>query len=119
VHQTTCPDTPAQNSVAEHKNRHVLEVARSLMLIMNVPKFLWSEVVMTATYLINRMSSRILEMKKPCEILLGSNMFILLPRVFGCTCFARDHRLTVVKLDPRAIKCIFVGYSSRQKGYKC
>jgi hypothetical protein len=26
VHQTTCPDTPAQNGVAECKNRHLLEV---------------------------------------------------------------------------------------------
>jgi hypothetical protein len=75
VHPTTCPDTLAQNGVAEHKNKHLLEVAHSLMLTINVPKFLWSEAVMTAAYLINRMSLRILRMKTPCEIMLGSNMF--------------------------------------------
>jgi transposase InsO family protein len=53
LHQTSCPDTSPQNGVAERKNRHLLEVARSLMFTMNVPKFLWSEAVMTATYLIN------------------------------------------------------------------
>src|SRR5436189_6446533 len=39
-HQTTCPDTPAQNGVADHKNRHLLEVARALMFQMNVHKYL-------------------------------------------------------------------------------
>ena len=38
LHQTSCPDTP-QNGVAERRNRHILEVARSLMFTMNVPKF--------------------------------------------------------------------------------
>ena len=119
LHQTTCLDTPPQNGVAERKNRHILEVARSLMFTMNVPKFLWSEAVLTATYLINRTPSRILSMKTPCEMLLGENKFVVPPKVFGCTCFVRDHRPSVGKLDPRAIKCIFVGYSSGQKGYKC
>ena len=50
LHQTSCPDTPPQNGVAEQKNRNILEVSRSIMYTMNVPKFLWSEVVMTATY---------------------------------------------------------------------
>jgi transposase InsO family protein len=40
IHHTTCPDTPAQNGVAEYKNIHLLDVAHSLMLTMNVPKFL-------------------------------------------------------------------------------
>jgi hypothetical protein len=65
IHQTTCPETPPQNGVAERKNCHLLEVARSLMFQMNVPKYLWSEAVMTATYLINQMPSRILNMKSP------------------------------------------------------
>ncbi|KAJ3668810.1 hypothetical protein LUZ61_022792 [Rhynchospora tenuis] len=87
-HQTTCPYTPAQNGVAERKNRHLLEVARSMMISMNVPKHLWGQAVLTAAALINRMPSR-------------------------------DNRPSVGKLDPRAVKCIFVGYSATQKGYVC
>jgi hypothetical protein len=51
-------------------------------------------------------------MKILCEILLRSNMFVVPPRVFECTYFVRDHRLTVGKLDPRTVTCIFIGYSS-------
>jgi transposase InsO family protein len=78
LHQTSCPDTPPQNGVAERKNRHILEVARSIMFTMNVPKFFWSEAVLTATYLINHTPSRVLGMKTPCEMLLGENKFLAL-----------------------------------------
>ena len=57
THQSSCSDTPQQNGVAERKNRHILEVARSLMFSTNVPKFFWGEAVLTAAYLINRMPS--------------------------------------------------------------
>ena len=119
LHQTSCPDTPPQNGVAERKNRHLLEVARALMFTMNVPKFLWSEAVMMATFLINRMPSRVTSMKSPCELIFTENKFPVPPKVFGCTCFVRDHRPSINKLDPRAVKCIFIGYSSGQRGYKC
>src|SRR3954471_19279669 len=81
-HQTTCPDTPAQNGVAERKNMHLLEVARALMFQMNVPKYLWSDAVFTATHLINRMPSRVLGMKSPCQVFLGRNTFSVPPKVF-------------------------------------
>lgn len=74
---------------------------------------------MTATYLINRMPSRVIGMKSPCEMLLGENIFLVPPKLFGCTCFVRDHRPSVGKLDPRALKCIFIGYPAGQRGYKC
>ena len=65
VRQSTCMDTPQQNGVAERKNRHLLEVTRSLVFTSNIPKRFWGEVVLIATYLINRMPSRILKFKTP------------------------------------------------------
>ncbi|KAM2191919.1 hypothetical protein ACFX1Q_027665 [Malus domestica] len=40
-------------------------------------------------------------------------------KVFRCICFVHVQPLHRDKLDPRATKCIFLGYSSTQKGYKC
>jgi hypothetical protein len=95
IHQTTCPGTSEQNGLAERKNRHLLEVTRCLMISMNVPKFLWSEAVMTAAYLINRMPSRMLNSKTPIECLTGKNSYIVPPKVFGCVCFVEDYRPSI------------------------
>lgn len=119
IHQTTCPGASEQNGLAERKNRHLLEVTRCLMMEMNVPKFLWGEAAMTAAYLINRMPTRVLGDKTPIECLTGKTTYVVPPKVFGCVCFVRDHRPSMGKLDPRALKCVFVGYSGKQKGYKC
>jgi hypothetical protein len=115
----TCPYTPEQNGIAERKNRHLLEVARSMMILINVPKYLWGQAVLTATMLINRRPSRVLEWKSSFEMLKGENCDILPLKIFGCVCFVQDYRPNVDKLDPRAVKCIFVGYSATQKGYVC
>ncbi|RVW35272.1 Retrovirus-related Pol polyprotein from transposon TNT 1-94 [Vitis vinifera] len=117
-------DTPQQNGVAERKTRHLMEVARSLMIASNVPKQLWGEVVLTTTYLINRMPSRILQFKTLCQILLATypsaRIISSIPiKVFGCTAFVHIHKSQRSKLDPTATKCIFLGYSPNQKGYKC
>ncbi|RVW33868.1 Retrovirus-related Pol polyprotein from transposon TNT 1-94 [Vitis vinifera] len=124
VHLSSCVDTPQQNRIAERKNRHLLEVARSLMFSMNVPKLFWGQAVLTAAYLINRMPSRVLKFQTPCQTLLKSFPTTRListvpPKIFGCSVFVHINQQHRSKLDPRSLKCIFLGYSSNQKGYKC
>ena len=119
MHQTSCVGTPQQNGIAERKNRDLLEKTRSLMFQMNVPKRFWSQSVMAATYLINRLPSRVLGFKSPMEIVKNRKIDLSHLKVFGCICFVHVQSLHRDKLDPRATKCIFLGYSSTQKGYKC
>lgn len=115
--QTSCPRTPQINGVAERKNRHLLEVTRALLFQMKVPKSLWSESVNTACYLINRMPSRVLGKNSPFQTLLpGSPVYSIPLRVFGCVCFVHVLFPSLDKLSHRFVKCIFVGYSSSQKG---
>jgi hypothetical protein len=38
VHETSCASTPQQNRAAERKNRHILEITRSLLFKNNVPQ---------------------------------------------------------------------------------
>lgn len=124
IHLTSCVDTPQQNGVAERKNRHLLEVTRSLLFSSSVPNHFWGEDVLTATYLINRMPSRVIDFKTPLQSLKSSfphtRILSQVPlKIFGCTSFVHNHQPNRSKLDPRSFKCIFLGYSPNQHGYKC
>ncbi|RVX21434.1 Retrovirus-related Pol polyprotein from transposon RE1 [Vitis vinifera] len=80
------------------------------------------EVVLTTAYLINRMPSRTLNYQSPCQVLLqsypNSRLISSIPiKVFGCTAFVHIHSQHRSKLDPKVVKCLFLGYSPSQKGY--
>jgi hypothetical protein len=73
--------------------------------------------VLTATYLINKLSSAILSFKSPLNILYERKISLVHLRVFGCTSFVHKNRID--KLDFTSIKIFFLGYSTQKKGYKC
>ena len=102
------------------KNRHLLETARALLFHMHVPKHFWADAVSTACFFINQMPSSVLNWDTPYHILFPNKpLFPIEPRIFGCTCFVRDVRPQVSKLDHKSLKCIFLGYSRVHKGYRC
>ncbi|KAL0734174.1 hypothetical protein Bca4012_010384 [Brassica carinata] len=119
LHQTSCPYTPQQNGVDERKNRHLMEVARSMMFQANVPKRFWSDAVVTACYLINRTPTLVLHGKSPFEVLNKYKPVLTHLKVFGCLCYVMVPGELRNKLEAKSTKAMFIGYSSSQKGYKC
>ena len=44
---------------------------------------------------------------------------MLPPKVFGSVVYVYIPKIHRTKLDPCAIKCVFLGYGNQQKGYMC
>ena len=102
------------------KNRHLIDTARTLLFHTHVPQRFWGDAVLTACYLINWMPSSVLQNQVPHSLLFPNQpLYSLPPRVFGCTCFIQDLTPGKDKLHAKSLKCIFLGYSRLQKGYKC
>ncbi|GKV27558.1 hypothetical protein SLEP1_g36720 [Rubroshorea leprosula] len=117
--QVSCPGTPEQNGVAERKHRHIVETGLTMLLHANMPPCYWVDSFSTAIFLINRMPTPTLQNKTPYFLLYGKIHDYSMIKVFGCRCFPylRDH--AAHKLQPRSLPCVFLGYSSIHKGYKC
>ena len=66
------------------------------------------------------MSSSILHDHIPHYVLLPNQpLFCLPPRIFGCVCFVHILTPGQDKLSAKATKCVFLGYSRLQRGYRC
>ncbi|XP_037491653.1 uncharacterized protein LOC105643862 [Jatropha curcas] len=124
LHQTTYPETPEQNTIVERKHQHTLNVTRSLLfqanlpkIFWNLPKIFWNFAVLHATYLINRIPTPLLQECSPYEKLYHSLPDISTLKVFGSLCYANTLHAGRTKLEPRAQKCVFLGYKEGTKGY--
>lgn len=111
IHQITCLGTLEKNGIAERKNRHLLEISWAFLFAMHVPKTFCVDAVQTAIFLIDRMPTRVFGFKSPIEVLLlPTQLFFILPKVFGCICYVHVDKSHRTKLDPIVLKCIFLGY---------
>ena len=123
LHESSCSQTLQQNRVAERKNQHILETARALLIGSKTPGRHWDDVVVTAVYLMNRMPFKVLDFKTPLQVLSQHvtlpSLLLIKQRVFRCVAFVHLHKNQRTKLEPCALRCIFLGYGTNKKGYNC
>ena len=79
-----------------------------------------SGTILTACYLINQISSSILQNQIPYSILCPQMiLFSMSLKIFGYMCFVQNNGSHKTKLDSHTFKCIILGYFWTQKGYRC
>lgn len=115
----SCQYIPQQNGLVEHKNHHISEVARSLLPQAHLPYQYWYDVYATASFLINRLPSPMLNNKSPFELLFHSPLYYYVLRDFRCLCYPFLSHNWPHKLSSKSIACIFLGYTSIYQGYIC
>ncbi|KAG8475529.1 hypothetical protein CXB51_032298 [Gossypium anomalum] len=107
-HLTVCY-TPQQNGVAGRMNRTIIEKVRCMLSNANLPKLFWAEAAFTACFFINRSPSVANEVWSS-NLAHYSDL-----KIFECPAYAHVDN---GKLEPRSIKCVFLGYKAGVKGYK-
>jgi Reverse transcriptase (RNA-dependent DNA polymerase) len=104
----TTHDTPQHNGVAESLNRRLLERVRAVLHHSGLPKHLWGEATLFATWLKNRTSTRVLGNATPFERLYKQK-----PNLAGVPEWGQRvwiHTDAGSKLDGRAVEGHWVGY---------
>lgn len=83
-----------------------------------MPNYLWGECILAATHLINLLPSSVIQWETPYKRLTKRESDYDHLNMVGCLCSASSHKKPGNKFAPRAIRCVMLGYSYCQKGYK-
>lgn len=95
-----------------------MEMTRSILKHMSVPNYLWGEGVRHATYLINRVMTKSLNLQVPYEVYKGVKPNIKHVRVFGCVVYAKTESQHLRKLDDRSRTLVHLGTEPGSKAYR-
>ncbi|CAI7876618.1 unnamed protein product [Closterium sp. NIES-54] len=117
IRQTfTLPASPQQNGVAERRIGLVMEVARTSMIHVAAPHFLWPFAVRYAAHQLNLWPRVSLPETSPTLLWTGKVGDASRFWVWGARAFVRD---TIAdKLSPRAIPCVFLGFVPDAPGWQ-
>ncbi|MCO5614933.1 hypothetical protein L7F22_069218 [Adiantum nelumboides] len=87
-----------------------------MMNEMNMPLTYWAEAVHIVVHIMNQTPIAAIHEISPYE---GIKLAVSYMKVFGCVCYVLVPNEARKKMEPKVVKCIFLGYLIEKKGYKC
>jgi hypothetical protein len=98
----------------------LIEAILSMLHRTGFTKSYWGEALLTANYIQNRLSTKVLTNATPYELWHGRKPNLSYLKVFRCTAYAHCPKETIhkSKLEYKSIGCWFLGYEDGTKGYR-
>jgi transposase InsO family protein len=119
ITQLSYPYTSPQNRKAELMLHTTNNTIQMLLILVFMPPTYWVKALSTTTFLINMLPSTKTPNSTPFELLHNKPPTYNDLHVFGCLCYPNISATTAHKLSPRSVPCVFLGYSTSHKGYRC
>nr|KYP41981.1 Retrovirus-related Pol polyprotein from transposon TNT 1-94 [Cajanus cajan] len=119
AHRYPSPHTHHQNRVIERKHRHIIELSLTLLSHASLPLKFCDSAFTSVVYLINKLPTTSLKLDVPYNVLFKQIPDYKFLKTFGCACFPLLRPYNNHKLNFSSHECVFLGYSSSHKGYKC
>ncbi|RVW39030.1 Retrovirus-related Pol polyprotein from transposon TNT 1-94 [Vitis vinifera] len=116
--QLTAAYTPQQNGVAEHKNRTIMNMVRSMLSRKKLPKNFWPEAVNWAMHVLNRSPTFAIQNKTLEEAWGKLKPSVDYFRVFRCISHVHVPDSKRTKLDDKSFSCVSLGVTEESKAYK-
>ena len=117
IHEVTAPYSPQSNGVAERKNRTLKEMMNAMLLSSGLPQSMWGEAILSANYLLNRMIRKN-KNEIPYEIWKKQTISYKHLKVWGCLAKVLIPTPKKVKIGPKTVDCIFIGYPPHSTAYR-
>lgn len=118
-HCFSCPHTHQQNGLVEQKHLHIVETGLALLAHAFLPPTYWADAFETAVYLINLLPTKTLKNNSPYSLVFNQAPDYKFLKILGCTRWPNLRPYNKHKLPFRSTPCLFLGYSTTYKGYKC
>lgn len=99
--------------------RTITNMVRSLLYQAHCPLLYWVEALNVATHIINLLPTKTLKLLTPHEVLYRVPPTYSHLHTFGCLCYPNISISAPHKLAPRSSPCVFLGYPTTHRGYRC
>ena len=117
IHEVTPPYSPESNGVAERKNRTLKEMMNAMLLSSGLPQNMWGEAILSANYLLNKIPRK-KDQKTPYELWKGRQPSYKYLKVWGCLAKVIAPLPKRMKIGPKTVDCIFIGYAQNSNAYR-
>lgn len=115
----SCPHTSQQNGKSERMVRTLNNAIQTLLFQSHLSPTYWVEALHVAAHVLNILPSSAIGNESPHFLLLKEKPTYSHLRIFGCLCFPNLNISTTNKLSPLSTPCLFLGYPTNHRGYRC